>query len=120
MLAERPASHGDILVQARPIGGLRVLDRDEADDKIIAVLVGDAAYGAIDDIAECPKPIVDRLHHYFETYKLAPGADTGPCEITHVYGRAEAHDVIRRAQQDYVDRFGSIADSLDASLRGAC
>lgn len=118
VLAERPASHGDILVQARPIGGLRVLDRDEADDKIIAVLVGDAAYGAVEDIADCPRPLVDRLRHYFETYKLAPGADNGPCEITHVYGRAEAHDVIRRAQQDYVDRFGSIADALDEALRG--
>jgi inorganic pyrophosphatase len=116
VLAERAVSHGDILVRARPIGGLRVLDGSEADDKIIAVLVGDAAYGHVRDVQECPKPLIDRLRHYFETYKLAPGADDGPCEIAEVYGRDEAHEVIRRGQEDYREQFGSITAQLHAAL----
>ena len=30
--------HGDVLVQAVPLGGIRLIDRGQADDKIIAYL----------------------------------------------------------------------------------
>jgi inorganic pyrophosphatase len=118
VLTERPISHGDILLRARPIGGLRMIDGNEADDKIVAVLVGDAVYGGWTDITECPETLTDRLIHYFETYKQAPGAEARCCEITHVYGRAEAHDVILRSQADYRVRFGAIESLLEAALRG--
>ena len=101
VLTEKEISHGDILVQAAPIGGLRMIDGNEADDKIIAVLSGDAVFGSIKDIAECPAPLVDRLRHYFLTYKQGPDRAAHAVEITHVYGRDEAHDVIRTSAQDY-------------------
>jgi len=101
VLTEKEISHGDILVQAVPIGGLRMIDGNEADDKIIAVLSGDAVFGSIKDIAECPAPLVDRLRHYFLTYKQGPDRAAHAVEITHVYGREEAHDVIRTSAQDY-------------------
>jgi inorganic pyrophosphatase len=102
VLTEKEISHGDILVQAIPIGGLRMIDGSEADDKIIAVLSGDAVFGSIHEIAECPAPLVDRLRHYFLTYKQGPDRQQHPVEITHVYGRDEAHEVIARSAQDYV------------------
>jgi inorganic pyrophosphatase len=101
VLTEKEISHGDILVQAVPIGGLRMIDGDEADDKIIAALSGDAVFGSITDIAQCPAPLVDRLRHYFLTYKQGPDRAAHTVEITHVYGRDEAHDVIARSAQDY-------------------
>ena len=101
VLTEKEISHGDILVQAIPIGGLRMIDGDEADDKIIAVLSGDAVFGSFADIAQCPAPLVDRLRHYFLTYKQGPDRAGHAVEITHVYGRDEAHDVIRTSAQDY-------------------
>jgi len=101
VLTEKEISHGDILVQAVPIGGLRMIDGNEADDKIIAVLSGDAVFGSIKDIAECPAPLVDRLRHYFLTCKQGPDRAAHAVEITHVYGRDEAHDVIRTSAQDY-------------------
>jgi inorganic pyrophosphatase len=116
VLSERPISHGDILLQAIPIGGLRMLDGNEADDKIIAVLVGDSAYGGFRDTTDCPTALVARLVHYFETYKQAPGANQNPCEITHVYGRDEAFEVIRRAQADYREHFGSLDTLRDTAL----
>jgi inorganic pyrophosphatase len=118
VLTERPISHGDILLQAVPIGGLRMIDGDEADDKIIAVLAGDPAFSGFQDIADVPGSIITRLVHYFETYKLAPGATERPCEITHVYGRAEACEVIRLAQADYRERFDGLTTLLSAALRG--
>lgn len=83
ILTEKEITHGDILVLARPIGGFRMIDGDEADDKIIAVLKDDAVYGDYKDISDCPKAVIDRLKHYFLTYKDMPGAERDKCEITH-------------------------------------
>jgi len=105
VLTDRPISRGEVLLDARPIGGLRMVERGEADDKIIAVLLGDPTYGEIVDISQLPRPVVDRLRHYFLTYKHAPGSPEHRVEITHVYGREEAYEVIRRSQADYVAAF---------------
>jgi inorganic pyrophosphatase len=116
VLSEKAISHGDILLQAIPIGGLRMIDRNEADDKIIAVLEGDAAYGGWRDISDCPPQVIDRLKHYFLTYKNPPDSVQKVCEITHVYPAAEAHECIRRSREDYAARFGDIKGMLAAAL----
>lgn len=101
ILSEKSITHGDILLEARPIGGLRMIDDQEADEKIIAVLKGDALYEYFQDVHECPAALVDRLKHYFLTYKDSPGSEHRQCEIVEVYGREEAHEVIRLSQEDY-------------------
>jgi inorganic pyrophosphatase len=116
VLTDRQIPHGNILVDCIPIGGLRMVDQDEADDKIIAVLKNDATYGAWKDISSVPKPMLDRLQHYFLTYKQAPGSMSSGCEITHTYGREEAHEVIRHSMEDYQSRFGDLEQILDAAL----
>jgi inorganic pyrophosphatase len=117
VLTEKDFTHGNILVQAIPIGGLGLLDGDEVDDKIVAVMASDAVYGGVSEISHLPSLFVDRLKHYFLTYKQGPDVARPACEITRVYGREEAHEVIRRSQQDYVDRFGAVLG--DILRRGA-
>jgi inorganic pyrophosphatase len=106
VLTEHTINRGGLIVRVRPIGGLRLFDQQEADDKIIAVLVDDPAYGGFHDIADLPRPLLDRLRHYFLTYKEIPepGAPR-KCEITHVYDAVTAHEVIRRALADYSEGF---------------
>lgn len=106
VLTEKHFTHGDFLLHAIPIGGFRMLDGNEADDKIIAVMQQDAVYGGWNDLKSVPVSTIERLRHYFLTYKDAPGASVQKAEITHVYGRVEAHDIIRRSQADYRTRFG--------------
>jgi inorganic pyrophosphatase len=101
VISDRPILRGDILVMARPIGGLRTFDRHEADDKIIAVLVKDPVYDGLESIEQCPANLVDRLHHYFLTYKDLPGEKDPRVEIVATYGRDEAHEVVRLACLDY-------------------
>lgn len=108
VLAEKSITHGDILLPVTPIGGLRMIDGNEADDKIIAVMKGDAIYGHVKDIYECPPALIDRLKHYFLTYKDAPGARKRETEITHVYGRDEAYEVIERSMADYDEKYGEL------------
>ena len=105
VLSERTVTHGNIILQAIPIGGFRLLDKGEADDKIIAVMKGDEFYRQWNDVSDCPISYIDRLRHYFLTYKNLPG-EKSTCEITHVYGRDEAHEVIRRSMDDYQTHFG--------------
>ena len=105
VLSEKTITHGDIILQAIPIGGFRLIDKDEADDKIIAIMKGDEVFEGWKDIADCTEAVIDRLKHYFLTYKNIPGAEKPTCEITHIYGRDEAYEVIKRSQEDYKNKF---------------
>lgn len=100
VLSEHHIPRGDIILKARPIGGFCLLDAGEADDKIIATLVGDKIYENYEDISELPEAIVKRLQHYFLTYKNLPG-EPNVCEIAYSYGREQACAVIREAIKDY-------------------
>ncbi len=101
VLTEKDVTHGDIIVKAHPIGGFRLLDHSQADDKIIAVLKNDIIYGSYNDITELPERIIDRLIHYFTTYKDLPSDRIQRMQLVGMYGKEVAYDVIRRATQDY-------------------
>ncbi|WP_372754822.1 inorganic pyrophosphatase [Labilibaculum sp.] len=111
VLTEKVISHGDIIAEVRPIGGFRMIDGNEADDKIIAVLDNDATYGSYRDISDCSEVVVGRLKHYFLTYKDMPGLDS-EAEITHIYGADEAKEVITHAMNDYKTKFENLEDIL--------
>lgn len=105
VLTEKDITHGDIIVHARPIGGFRLLDHNKADDKLIAVLEDDAIYGHISSIKEIPTMVIDRLKHYFTTYKDLPSDKEPRCEVVDVYDVDTAHDVIHRSILDYKENF---------------
>ncbi|HKC65980.1 MAG TPA: inorganic pyrophosphatase [Pyrinomonadaceae bacterium] len=107
VLTEKAFTHGDFFVRARPIGGMRMIDGTEADDKIIAVLESDVAYGHFKDIHDCPEGLVDRLRHYFLSYKQLPNEAPRRVEIADVYDRAEAIEVIERSLRDYRAVYGA-------------
>jgi inorganic pyrophosphatase len=100
VLSEHHIPRGDIILKAAPIGGFCLIDNGEADDKIIATLVGDKVYENYKDLTELPEGIVNRLQHYFLTYKTMPGVKS-IIDIAYIYGREESYDVIREAAEDY-------------------
>ncbi len=102
VLSEHHIPRGDIILKAKPIGGFCLLDDGEADDKIIATLVGDKIYEQYADISDLPESIVKRLQHYFLTYKNLP-SEPHICEIAYIYGREQSHEVINEAIKDYAD-----------------
>ena len=59
VLSERAITRNEIIVRARVIGGLQMIDRGEADDKIIGVLENDYVWGDARDISDVP-PVLDR------------------------------------------------------------
>jgi len=105
VLSEKSFAHGGFFLHARPIGGLRMIDGHEADDKIIAVLEADLAFGRISEIRDVPQGLIDRLKHYFLSYKQLPSDQEKKVEIVDVYDRVEAQDVITRSLRDYEEEF---------------
>jgi inorganic pyrophosphatase len=108
VLSERPISKTEILLNARVVGGLPMLDGGEADDKIIAVLENDPLWSSIDDIVDLPPALIERMRHYFMTYKLVPGEES-QVAIGPAYGFDHAKRVIQASIEDYEDEFGSDA-----------
>lgn len=105
VLTEKDITHGDIIVSARPIGGFRLIDNGQADDKLIAVLDNDAIYSAYKDVSDVPLPVIERLRHYFTTYKDIPGQSERKCILTDIYNKDVAYEVIKRSIKDYNEKF---------------
>lgn len=116
VFTEKQITRGDILLQAIPIGGLRLIDNNEVDDKIIAVLKNDLVFGNFTNITHLSQALIDRLCHYFLTYKdlpnFAPQHNTNPeitptrkVEIDAIYDAQTAHKVIQHSIMDYNQHF---------------
>ncbi len=106
VISERPISKSEILLSARVVGGLLMIDNGEADDKIIAVLANDIFWEKANDVSDLPPVLVERLRHYFSTYKLVPGKEN-QTYIESVYGFGKAQEVVNAAIADYDEAFGS-------------
>ena len=104
VLSERPITRAEVVLQARVVGGLPMLDGGEADDKILAVLQTDPVYGELEEIAEVPPALVERLIHYFSTYKL-PRSGAPFVSVGDPYGRTHAEAVVAAAMEDYRREF---------------
>jgi inorganic pyrophosphatase len=100
VFSERPITKSEIILSARVIGGIQMIDNNEADDKIIAVLESDDIWGTAHTISDIPKALVDRLWHYFSTYKLVAGKESS-ISIEKIYDVDHAMNVINAARQDY-------------------
>lgn len=105
VLSERPISRSEIILNARVVGGIQSIDGGRADDKIIGILENDYVWGGITDITELPAAFLERLRHYFSTYKLIPGVET-VVSIEGIYGAEHAKRVVEAAIQDYNLEFG--------------
>ncbi len=105
VISERPIERSEVILEARVVGGLQMIDNDEADDKIIAVLASDNLWGEVSRVSDLPQVLVQRLHHYFSTYKLIPGTDNH-VSIDMIYDADHAAKVIEASIADYDEMFG--------------
>ena len=61
------------LIDVRPVGVLKMLDKGEPDDKILAVPCDDPAHGEYFDIADLPQHYLREIEHFFQIYKDLEG-----------------------------------------------
>jgi inorganic pyrophosphatase len=107
VISERSITKSEIVLTARVMGGIKMIDDEEADDKIIAVLQNDYFWDKAEDINDLPPVLIERLKHYFSTYKLVE--DKKPTIVLdQVYGQAQAFSVINAAVEDYREAFENV------------
>lgn len=106
VISERPITKSEIILTARVIGGIQMIDDGEADDKIIAVLYNDYFWQNANDLSDVSQVLIDRLLHYFSTYKLTPGKEESTF-IAGVFGAEQAWKVVDAALQDYQEMYGN-------------
>lgn len=105
ILSERPINRAEVILKAKVVGGIQMIDGEEADDKIIAVLSNDNILAKTEDVSELPEAMVARLEHYFATYKTM--YDEKPLvSIESIYGSEHARRVINASLEDYDEEFG--------------
>ena len=91
-------------MDVRIIGGIRLIDSNEVDDKLIAVLNGDPYFKNVQDIEHINPVVLDRMKHYFLTYKTLP-QEPAKTKIESIYGAQEAYLVIEAGREDYKNHF---------------
>ncbi|HTV21487.1 MAG TPA: inorganic pyrophosphatase [Polyangiaceae bacterium] len=111
VISERAITRTEIVLRARVVGGIQMIDDEEADDKIVAVLESDLFWGSVQDINELPKALLDRLTHYFATYKLIPGVHTN-VRIEKSYDRVHAEAVVLASMEDYAEAYADTPPTL--------
>jgi len=107
VVSERPITHPEVILTARIVGGLRMIDNDESDDKIVGVLQNDNFWQHVTDIDELPSALIERMRHYFATYKLRPG-EKQPVIVKGTYDREQALKVVEASIRDYDETFGMV------------
>ena len=58
-----------ILVKARPVAIMEMIDGGDRDDKIVAVPVDDPRFNDVKDLSDLNPHFVKEMTHFFETYK---------------------------------------------------
>ena len=104
VISESAITRSEVILNARVIGGIPMIDNGEADDKIIAVVEKDNIWSEVDHISHLPQVIVERLTHFFSTYKIVPGSKD-KVTIGKAYDKNHAFKVINAAIKDYKERF---------------
>ena len=90
------------LVRCFPIGVINMQDREEDDQKIIAIPFGDPQYNGYGDISELPIHIFEELKHFLQVYKQL---EDKKVDVSNVLGAEEAKQIIIEAKQMYKDNF---------------
>lgn len=106
VLSQQRIDRAEIIAPARVLGGIALLDDGEADDKIIAVLKSDTVFDYATDIKHLPEAVLNRIVHYFGTYKQQMTGDKlNAIEVVGSYGAEHAREVVNASIRDYAKKF---------------
>lgn len=102
VLTTYPLASG-ILVRARPIAIMGMIDGGESDDKVIAVPVDDPRWSEVTDLGDINKHTLKEIDHFFSTYKKIQNKEV---ETKGFQDKKEAQKAIVRSQELYMEKFG--------------
>jgi inorganic pyrophosphatase len=90
------------LVPVRPVGLFHLVDRGAADEKVLAVPLGDPYSDGVNDLGDVPPHYLKEIEHFFQVYKDLEGTRT----VTRGFeGAAAAREAIVRSMEAYEEKF---------------
>ena len=90
------------LIPSKVIGVMRMIDRGEGDDKIIAVALQDASVSHINDVNELPEYFKVELKHFFENYK---SLENKIVTVDEFQSKERAMEIIKTSIESYKKHF---------------
>ncbi len=90
------------LISSKVIGVMQMIDRGEADDKIIAVAENDPSVSHINDVKDLPVHLLAELRHFFENYK---SLENKKVVVDEIKSKEEAHAIIKTSIDFYQSTF---------------
>jgi len=90
------------IIPARVIGVMQMVDRGDADDKIIAVADNDPSVGDIHDITDLPAHLRAELRHFFENYKTL---ENKVVVVDEFLPKKDAFRIIQESRELYSEQF---------------
>lgn len=87
-----------ILVKARPVAIMEMIDGGERDDKVVAVPVDDPRFAEVKDLADLNKHFIKEMSHFFETYKKVQNKEV---QVGAWSGAKEAMDAFEKSCELY-------------------
>lgn len=100
LLTTNPLFPG-LLINARPVAIMGMIDSGEKDDKVIAVPTDDPRWNHAKDLADINEHTLKEIRHFFETYKKLQNKDV---EVTGFSGAKEAQAAFERARTMYDEK----------------
>lgn len=91
-----------VLVRARPVAIMNMVDGGEGDDKVIAVPVDDPRWDNVKDLEDINKHTIKEMEHFYLTYKKL---NNKVVEITGFKGKAEAEAAFEESLKIYSEKF---------------
>ena len=91
-----------VLVRARPVAIMNMIDGGEGDDKIIAVPKNDPRWEEVTELEHVNKHTIKEIQHFLETYKTIDGKTV---QITGIEGRAAAQEAVLKGLTMYQEKF---------------
>lgn len=99
LITTHPLAPG-ILVKARPVAIMEMIDGGERDDKVVAVPVDDPRFAEVLDIADINKHFIKEMTHFFETYKKVQNKEVS---VGAWHGAAEAKAAFEKSRKLYTE-----------------
>jgi inorganic pyrophosphatase len=91
-------------IDARPVGVLKMLDKGEPDDKVLAVPMHDPIHDEVHDLGDLPSHFLREVEHFFKIYKDLEGKRV---EIIGWFNAEEARRIIGESIDRYNAKYGA-------------
>jgi inorganic pyrophosphatase len=91
-----------VLVRARPVALMNMIDSGDADDKIIAVPAAEPRFDDVHDLGDVNPHVIKEMEHFFSTYKKLQNKEV---EVTGFKGKKEAQDTFVEGLELYTKEF---------------